>query len=309
MKGDSRHELEAEETQKPSERHSASDMLNEVYYTLARKVNSDEPEHLFRMRVQQSTKILELSLEHCIVDLWGQWQLSLRLKFQPDDIQPLFSGGTWAGSVVWPASLMLCDYMREYEEKVLGSKCCKVIELGAGLGVPSQAASLLGASLVYATEQDPLPSLIQHNIDYTFEEQYGSDRLGSRKKPMVAGLDWKKPGDQFANVRFDLILISDCVYEGLYGESWRDLADVIKTLSTPGITRTLNALERRKHDGVDRFLRYCEKIGVGHKLLKQETGPENECLELYELRLLKKEVTEHISESLAEAQRETRFDT
>ena len=37
----------------------------------------------------------------------------LDLRFPADEIEPIFSGGCWAGSVVWSASLVLCDVIAQ----------------------------------------------------------------------------------------------------------------------------------------------------------------------------------------------------
>ncbi|CAN0522339.1 unnamed protein product [Ectocarpus sp. 12 AP-2014] len=44
---------------------------------------------------------------------------------------PIFSGACWAGTVVWPAALDLCDYMSEHLRQALVG--ATVVELGCGM--------------------------------------------------------------------------------------------------------------------------------------------------------------------------------
>ena len=39
----------------------------------------------------------------------GRGELSLDLTLGESQIEPMFSGGAWAGSVIWSAALLLCD--------------------------------------------------------------------------------------------------------------------------------------------------------------------------------------------------------
>ena len=64
-------------------------------------------------------------------------------------------------------------------------------------------------------------------------------------------------------VPIDYILVSDCVYEPLYGDSWKALASVIARLSTPGHTVTFCTCERRFADQVDDFIAMLGAGGYG----------------------------------------------
>ena len=117
-----------------------------------------------------------------LVEILGR-QLLLDLRFPAEDIEPLFSGGCWAGSVVWSASLVLCDVIAQAAVAdstgtvAMGSpidgsgdgsnggegdgsqrllpriRGSRVLELGAGCGLPSLTAYLSGAAEVLLTEQ------------------------------------------------------------------------------------------------------------------------------------------------------------
>ena len=101
--------------------------------------------------------------------------------------------------------------------------------------------------------------------------------------PEIAHLDWLRPGT-LPTKEFDIILVSDCIYEQLYGESWKALAQVLKELATPS-TLVLNAVERRKDDGISKFNTLMESLGFVCTLLSKHTSDEREELELYELSL------------------------
>ena len=47
-----------------------------------------------------------------LVEVMGR-RMVLDLRFPADEIEPIFSGGCWAGSVVWSASLVLCDVIAQ----------------------------------------------------------------------------------------------------------------------------------------------------------------------------------------------------
>jgi hypothetical protein len=88
------------------------------------------------------------------------------LRFSASEIEPFFSGGCWVGSVIWSASLVLCDVLARVAAgdgiastalAVGGGGCgggggdhaaatvpsvrgLRVLELGAGCGVPGLVA-------------------------------------------------------------------------------------------------------------------------------------------------------------------------
>jgi predicted nicotinamide N-methyase len=104
-------------------------------------------------------QVIRTTHTHCTIQLIPQneriqnRQICFSLTLQAVDIEPLFSGAAWAGTVVWPACIYLANYLCRQRK---GLK--RVIELGSGLGVPGIVAGLLGAESVWLTEQDPLVS-------------------------------------------------------------------------------------------------------------------------------------------------------
>jgi hypothetical protein len=104
-----------------------------------------------------------------------------------------------------------------------------------------------------------------------------------QSKYQVRLLDWRDQNEEIPE--FDLVLVSDCIYEGLYGQVWKDLAKVLNRILRPNqINRALNCVERRKEDGIDRFIEYCVKeYSMQSKLLVREELDHGRIIELYEI--------------------------
>ncbi|XP_060047817.1 protein-lysine methyltransferase METTL21C isoform X2 [Erinaceus europaeus] len=66
------------------------------------------------------------------------------------------------GAVVWPAAIALCQYLEEHREE-LKLQDAKILELGAGPGLVSIVASILGAQ-VTATDQPDVLGNLQYNL-------------------------------------------------------------------------------------------------------------------------------------------------
>ncbi|KAJ8548476.1 hypothetical protein ON010_g11197 [Phytophthora cinnamomi] len=106
-------------------------------------------------KVETSTRVRVLDKE-----------LNLTLLMQADELAPLFSGAAWAGTLLWDAAVhlarrFLTDYRQQLEDP---SNSLRVIELGAGIGVPGMAARVAGAKHVVLTEQDELLRLMHVNL-------------------------------------------------------------------------------------------------------------------------------------------------
>lgn len=76
-----------------------------------------------------------------------------------------------------------------------------VLELGCGLGVPSIAAALGGASVLAV-------DWAQEALDVT---QQNAERNGASVETLLA--DWSKPEPLLARAPFDLVLCADVLYE------------------------------------------------------------------------------------------------
>jgi len=219
-------------------------------------------------RKQDYVQVLSISLTRSVVRI-GKSHYTLDLTLPPTTIEPLFSGAAWAGTVIWPTSVFLANYLR-HNETCEGKV---VIELGSGVGLPGITSGLLGASKVILTEQPPLDELLERNVL----------KIGGHSTVYeVFNLDWRKEPPK-ETTQVDLILISDCIYEGLYGDGWKNLAKIMAQLLGPS-NKALNCVERRNSDGVDKFIEFCQKVYnvKSHRILRLESI--DRILELYEHR-------------------------
>ncbi|XP_060047833.1 putative methyltransferase-like protein 21E isoform X2 [Erinaceus europaeus] len=110
------------------------------------------------------------------------------------------------GAVVWPSALVLC-YFLETNVKQYNMADKNVIEIGAGTGLVSIVASLLGAQ-VTATDLPELLGNLQYNISH-------NTKAKSKHPPQVKELSWGVGLDQHfprATCTFDYILAADVVY-------------------------------------------------------------------------------------------------
>ncbi|POW21980.1 hypothetical protein PSHT_01722, partial [Puccinia striiformis] len=135
------------------------------------------------------------------------------------------------GHVLYPASIRLSRYIQENAKELFPDNLSiKVLELGAGGGLPGLTCALSGASLVVATDF-PDPDLIK-NLEWNADENLPASL---RDRLIVKGLKWgtQLDGDDFQVVQtilphesttsspstasssspgFDLILLSDLVF-------------------------------------------------------------------------------------------------
>ena len=180
-------------------------------------------------------------------------KISLSTCLEPDDIAPMFNGTQWAGTRVWRSSIVATQYLLQ----VYGDNQQTMLELGAGLGVPGMMMHALRGWQVVLTDKDPLPKQLAANCKANFGDEYG-------KSIEACGLDWSRQGvksfcalnnPSFIQSNFDVVLSCDCVYEPLYGLSWKLLVETMDELLriNPACVM-ITCLERRTADGVDRFL-------------------------------------------------------
>ncbi|XP_055398958.1 protein-lysine methyltransferase METTL21E isoform X2 [Bubalus kerabau] len=110
------------------------------------------------------------------------------------------------GAVVWPSALVLC-YFLETNVKQYNLVDKNVIEIGAGTGLVSIVASLLGAH-VTATDLPELLGNLQYNISR-------NTKMKAKHLPQVKELSWGVALDKNfprASINFDYILAADVVY-------------------------------------------------------------------------------------------------
>jgi hypothetical protein len=181
--------------------------------------------------------------------------LHISTVLEEDDLAPLFHGTQWAGTRVWRAAMIAIHYLHErYQTDDL--KPTSLLELGCGLGVPGMILHALIPELqVVLTDQDTLTAQLQKNLENNFEDD---------GKIKAQGLSWSPDCvssimQQAEGGKFEVCLNCDCVYEPLYGESWKALADTMSELAkqNPSIL-LVTSVERRNADAVEKFV---ERLG------------------------------------------------
>lgn len=196
-------------------------------------------------------------LEKAVVVNWRGHTLHLSTLLEPENIAPLFSGSEWAGTRVWDAAERAIEYLEDVYENELSNTGggASVLELGCGLGIPGMIARLMGSSFVLLTDQDSLCSQLRKNVAANFS---GDNYIHAMP------LSWSTNGVHEMlttklllekKVGFDFVINCDCVYEPLYGTSWKLLVNVIdEILNLNPCCVVISSCERRKADGVDDFL-------------------------------------------------------
>lgn len=191
--------------------------------------------------------------------------IRLDQRLAEEDIAPLFDGSGWAGTRVWEAAVILTDEVIDrYGPTLAGG--CRVVELGCGLGLPGMACAALGAHVVL-TDVEEVLEILTRNVASNFgggAVAGAADGPGSCK---AAALRWEPVAAQAlaedAGGAFDLVLCCDCVFEPLYGESWKALVDCLEVLCSGPGTTALISVTQRNHSGIDRFLaRAAEQLQV-----------------------------------------------
>ncbi|KAH0624528.1 hypothetical protein JD844_032101 [Phrynosoma platyrhinos] len=128
------------------------------------------------------------------------------------------------GAVVWPGALALCQYLESNQQEI-NLKDKKVLEIGAGTGLVSIVASILGA-FVTATD---LPEVLQ-NLEYNISKNTHMNV----HKPEVRKLVWgENLNEDFpkATHRYDFIVATDVVY---HHTALDTLLETISYLCQPG---------------------------------------------------------------------------
>mmetsp|Transcript_6447 Transcript_6447/g.13927 ORF Transcript_6447/g.13927 Transcript_6447/m.13927 type:complete len:149 (+) Transcript_6447:762-1208(+) len=114
-------------------------------------------------------------------------------------------------------------------------------------------ARLMGASAVVLTDVPALLSQLERNVARNFPDDEGV---------RAAALDWSRPAVREllretgrAERGFDVVLNCDCVFEHLYGTSWKLLVEVVdELLRVNPRCVSITSVERRNGDGIDAFL-------------------------------------------------------
>ncbi|XP_048049430.1 S-adenosylmethionine-dependent methyltransferase domain-containing protein isoform X2 [Megalobrama amblycephala] len=166
------------------------------------------------------------------------------------------------GAVIWPGAVALCRYLEKNREKVdLLDKA--VLELGAGTGLVSIVASLLGA---WVTATD-LPDVLS-NLNFNLSR---NTRGRCRYTPQVAALTWGKdvkrnfPSSVY---HYNYVLCADVVYHHNFLE---DLLITMQYFCKPGTTILLANKVRFQSD-----LRFIENFKNVFNVTLLEEIPQEE---------------------------------
>ena len=141
------------------------------------------------------------------------------------------------------------------EFQSIGSSNFSCLELGCGLGVPGMILSrFYPEARVVLTDCNSLVPQLQLNLVKNFADAASNNLTAST-------LDWAEENDLTRLLQecqlnsFDVVLNCDCIYEPLYGDSWKALLKIqIDLLERKPDTLMLTSLERRKFDGADKYL-------------------------------------------------------
>ena len=123
---------------------------------------------------------------------------------------------------------------------------------------------------VLLTEQPSLVPLIQQNLADNFDGDSGI-------RVEVLSWDRERSRDMLRrHGKFDIILVCDCVFPPVYGDSWRPLADSVhvllqgESLLDGGVAKKSSkmktgpvavfSVERRKGDKMEEFLSYVDSL-------------------------------------------------
>lgn len=214
----------------------------------------------------------------------------------------------------WGAALFLIDNMLDRHRTDFAAGA-SLLELGCGLGLPGMVCAAVGAEVLLTDRPDKEDR--HHNLMETLEENVASNFMGPSNKPPGGGtgrvgayeFEWSEEGAKKLvsdHGHFDFVIASDCVYQPVYGTSWKELAACFNILCGPA-TQCYLAFQRRTQDQVDGFL---ELLKTSYHFLTEKheiefrvpTGPA--MIEMHSLRRMRNTEQFHIDVSVKEAEQE-----
>jgi Lysine methyltransferase len=195
------------------------------------------------------------------------WELSTCLS--SDCIAPLFHGTQWAGTRVWRAAVVALEYLLSDEAEFHIGSHHTLLELGCGLGVPGMVLHSLQKCTTILTDMGDLIPTVQENVRQAFPDSIADDQDGIRQGTIAAReLDWSVAGvhrlrDETGVSNFDVVLNCDCIFEPLYGDSWRHLLQCqVALLELNPLAYVLTSVERRNYDGIEKYLHAASDAGL-----------------------------------------------
>ncbi|XP_044072388.1 S-adenosylmethionine-dependent methyltransferase domain-containing protein [Siniperca chuatsi] len=186
-------------------------------------------------------------------------------QFAGHDISIRESMDTY-GALIWPGAIALCQFLENNQQQVnLMDKA--VLEIGAGTGLLSIVASLLGA---WVTATD-LPDILS-NLTFNLMR---NTKGRSRYTPQVVALTWGQDLERdfpYPSYHYDYVLAADVVY---HHNCLKELLETMRHFCRPGSRTTLLWANKIRFQSDLRFTE-CFKSSFNTTLLielpQQEVG-------------------------------------
>lgn len=182
-------------------------------------------------------------------------------------IAPMFDGTQWAGTRLWSAAIVATKYLEAKR------KYRRILELGCGLGIPGMILQ----------RQNPNSTVVLSDKGDLLENIQGNLQRNNMPDSITAvALDWTAASSDTIG-EFDLVFNCDCIYEPLYGKSWKNLLELQHAmLQRHPTTHMITSVERRKFDGIDAYTARAQALGlVVTPVFPDFEYPKN--IEVYEL--------------------------
>lgn len=218
----------------------------------------------------------------------NRWELSTCLS--SDCIAPFFHGTQWAGTRVWRAAVVALEYLLADEAELRVGSDHAVIELGCGLGVPGMVLHALRKCTVVLTDMGDLIPTVQENLNKAFPGlDSDTERLVAPHTILARELDWSAKGvnkliEETGLTSIDVVLCCDCIFEPLYGDSWKQLLQCqVSLMRANPRAYVLTSVERRNFDGISDYLRALTYVGVAIKPICPTSFAYPPQVELYRL--------------------------
>lgn len=186
-------------------------------------------------------------------------------KLSEQAMAPLFHGTQWAGTRLWRAAVVGLQYLLSDEAPIDWKKTTNVVELGCGLGVPGMILAMSRPCKVVLTDQEDLLSQLEINRETLLKTR-------PELSLQVEALDWSaKDVEKMLDHHgaFDVVFNCDCIFEPLYGDSWKYLAECQEAfLKKSSTTFMLTVVERRSFDGIEKYLERMSSSPLVEKVEK-----------------------------------------
>lgn len=131
------------------------------------------------------------------------------------------------------------------------SKRLRVLEVGAGCGVVGIALAQLKKCEVVLTDLEDAQAILQSNVDIA------TPVPGSSLRRQVLG--WGLGLEDLSNPKFDLVLVSDCIYNP---DSSVLLVETLNQLSSHNPDLLVFVAFKRRHDADDIFFERMNESGL-----------------------------------------------